>query len=251
LTGLLPHWPSPPPDLALPGDAVHVWRVELEQPGELLRRLAQTLSLDEQERAGRFRFERHRRRFIVARAVLRSILGRYLGLEPERLEFRYGGRGKPYLADKFSQYALEFNLAHSHELALCAFTQGREIGIDLEHLRSIADMAQISARFFSARENATLSALPEDQRLRAFYDCWTRKEAFLKATGEGLTHPLDQFDVSLAPGEPASLLHVQGDSLEAARWSLRALEPGRDYAAAVALRARGLSLMYWSEEIGD
>jgi 4'-phosphopantetheinyl transferase len=234
----------------LPGDAVHVWRVKLEQPGELVRRLAQTLSQDEQDRAGRFHFERHRRRFIVARAMLRSILGRYLGLEPERLEFRYGSRGKPYLAARFSQHALEFNLAHSHELALYAFTQGREIGIDLEHVRSIQDLEQISARFFSARENATLSALPEDQRPLAFYNCWTRKEAFLKATGEGLTHPLDQFDVSLAPGEPASLLHVQGVPLEAARWSLRVLEPGLDYAAAVALRARGWSLACWGEEIG-
>jgi 4'-phosphopantetheinyl transferase len=247
LTGLYQQWPSPPPDLALAGDAVHVWRAELEQPEERVRQLAQTLSQDEQDRAGRFYFERHRRRFIVARAMLRAILGRYLGLDPGQLEFRYGSRGKPYLAARFSQ--LEFNLAHSRELALYAFTQGREIGIDLEHLRSIADIEQISARFFSARENATLSAFPENQRLRAFYNCWTRKEAYLKATGEGLTHPLDQFDVSLAPGEPARLLRVQGDPLEAARWSLQALEPASDYIAAIALRSRGWSLACWNKKV--
>ncbi len=248
MTELEQQWPFSPPDLALPGGAVHVWRAELEQPGERVRQLAQTLSQDEQARAGRFYFERHRRRFIVARAVLRAILGRYLGLEPEQLEFRYGSRGKPYLAARFSQQALEFNLAHSRELALYAFTQGHEIGIDLEHLRSIADIEQISARFFSARENASLSAV-QDQRLRAFYNCWTRKEAFLKATGEGLTHPLDQFDVSLAPGKPARLLRVQGDPGEAAHWSLRALEPGRDYVAAIALRSRGWGLACWSKRV--
>jgi 4'-phosphopantetheinyl transferase len=245
VTGLDHDWHLPPPDLALPSEEVHVWQASLNQPPERVRELGQTLSHDEMMRAERFRFERDRRRFIVGRGVLRAILFRYLGIEPEFVQFRYGSRGKPYLAEKVSSCGLRFSLAHSHELALYAFTRDREVGVDLEYVRPMPDAAQIAARFFSAREHAVFCALPKGQKLEAFYSCWTRKEAYLKATGEGLARPLDQFDVSLVPGDPAGLLRVQGDSQEIARWSLQALAPGTGYVAAIAVEGHGWCLACW------
>ena len=238
-------WHLPPPDLALSRDDVHVWRASLKQPPERGRQLAQTLSCDEMMRAERFRFERDRRRFVVGRGVLRTILGRYLGVEPGQMQFRYDPRGKPHLAEAVGGCGLQFNLAHSHELALYAFTRDREIGVDLEYVRPMPDAEEIAARFFSTRENAVFRVLPKSQKLEAFYNCWTRKEAYLKAIGDGLARPLDQFDVSLAPGDPAMLLHVEGDPLETARWSLQALTPAVGYVAAVAVEGRGWRLACW------
>ncbi len=245
MTDIDSSWPPPLPDLALSCDSVHVWRASLEQPAARVRQLAQTLSNDERARADRFHFERHRRRFTVGRGVLRAILGRYLGIEPHRVQFRYGPRGKPYLAIESGECALHFNLAHSHELALYAFTRGRELGIDLEHVHPMPDAEQIGAQFFSARENVALRALPSHQKLKAFFNCWTRKEAYLKATGTGLARPLDEFDVSLAPGEPARLLHVHREPQEAARWSLQALAPGNGYVGAVIIRGHSWRLWRW------
>ena len=238
-------WSLPPPDLALSGDDVHVWRASLEQPPACVRQLARALSGDERARADRFHFERHRRRFIVGRGVLRVILGRYLSIEPHRLRFRYGPRGKPYLATESGAGALHFNLAHSHELALYAFVRGPELGIDLEHVHPMPDAERISTQFFSARENVALRALPSHQKLEAFFNCWTRKEAYLKATGTGLARPLDEFDVSLHPSEPVRLLHVRGEPQEAARWSLESLVPGADYIGAVIIQGHGWRLWRW------
>jgi len=238
-------WLSSPTDLDLSSDEVHIWRATLERSATHVRQLAQALSGDEQARAERFYFERDRRRFIVAHGVLRAILGRYLGIGPGQVQFRYGHRGKPYLSKRFSSHTLEFNVAHSHELALYAITRSRQIGVDLEYVRPMPDIEQIAASFFSARENAVLHSLPKNQKSEAFYNCWTRKEAYLKATGEGLFRPLDQFDVSLAPGEPARLLHVDRDPQETARWSLQALRPGNDYIAAVVVQGHGWRLTCW------
>jgi 4'-phosphopantetheinyl transferase len=238
-------WNLPAHGLSLSYEVVHVWRASLEQPAGCNCQLVQTLSHDEILRAERFRFERDRRRFIVGRGVLRTILGGYLGVEPGQLRFWYSSYGKPYLAEEFDPCGLGFNLTHSHEMALYAFTCGREIGIDLEYIHPLADAREIAARFFSARENAALCRLPEYQRLEAFYNCWTRKEAYLKATGDGLARPLDQFDVSLTPGEPAKLLCVQGDEQEAARWCLQALTPASGYVAALAVEGRGWRLTRW------
>lgn len=238
-------WRFPLPGLVFSSDHVHVWRASLEQPAARVHQLVQTLSDDERIRAERFRFDRDWRRFIVGRGVLRTILGHYLGVEPGQLQFRYGSRGKPYLAGEFGNCALQFNLAHSHELALYAFTYGREIGIDLEYIRSMPDAEQIGARFFSMRENAALGVFPRSQKLEAFFNCWTRKEAYLKATGDGLARPLDQFDVSLSPGEPARLLHVEGDVQETARWSLQALAPACGYVATLAVEGHDWHLACW------
>jgi 4'-phosphopantetheinyl transferase len=238
-------WQLPPPDLALPGDQVHVWRVFLDQPSWYVDGLAQRLSRDELARAERFHFERDMRRFVVGRGMLRTILGRYLAIDPRQVRFRYGERGKPHLADEFAGSGLRFNLAHSHEMALYAFTRGREVGIDVEHVRPLSDVEEIAERFFSAHENAEFRSLPESQELEAFYNCWTRKEAYLKATGDGLTRPLDQFAVSLAPGDLARLLRVTGDPAEISRWSLQALAPAPGYVAAVAVEGPADRLTYW------
>jgi 4'-phosphopantetheinyl transferase len=160
--------------------------------------------------------------------MLRRLLGGFLGLEPERVELRYGPHGKPCVE------GLRFNLAHSHELALYAFSRGRELGVDLERIRPLRDAAAIAERYFSAEENAVLRSLPEIQRHEAFFRCWTRKEAYLKALGDGLARPLDSFDVTLAPGEPARLLRVQGAPDEAARWSLLHLDPAPGFVGALA-----------------
>jgi 4'-phosphopantetheinyl transferase len=210
-----------------------------------VQQLAQTLSEEEHRKAKCFHFEQDRKRFIVGRGVLRTILGLYLGVEPSLLRFCYNSHGKPYLADRFGGGALQFNLSHSHELALYAFTRGREIGVDLEYIRYIPDAEQIAASFFSARENTVLHTLPTSQKQETFFNCWTRKEAYIKAIGNGLAQPLDKFDVSLAPGEPARLLSVDGAPEEASRWSLKALTPAPGYVAALAVEGHNWSLTYW------
>ena len=183
-------WRPSPPDGRLPAQEINVWRVSLEQPVECVERLSRILSTDERMRAERFHFDRERKRFIVSRGALRTILGRYLGVGPDQLRFRYGPHGKPCLSEEFDRCALGFNLAHSNDLALYAFASGRKVGIDVEHVHPIPDAEQIAARFFSKYENAVLRELPESQRLEAFFNCWTRKEAFIKAIGDGLTSSL-------------------------------------------------------------
>ena len=183
-------------------------------------RASSTTSLaDERARADRFYFARDREHFIVARGVLREILGCYLKRVPKSLCFCYGSHGKPALAGEFDGEAIRFNVSHSHGVALYAISRGRAVGIDLERIRFDLPVAEIAERFFSKREDAMLRSLPTDVQHQAFFRCWTRKEAYIKARGEGLSLPLDQFDVSLAPGEPAAVLGTQRDPSEASRWS--------------------------------
>jgi len=245
MTAVENRWSTPVDNISLSNSDVHIWRASLNLPAARVDELAEVLSGDEQERAGRFHFERDRRRFIVARAALRTILGQYEQLEPGRLQFRYGPQGKPFLADQPEHNELRFNIAHSHELALLGFTRGRELGVDLEYIRPLKDLNQIAARFFSARENATLKKLPSSQKQVAFYTCWTRKEAYIKAIGEGLSMPLDAFDVSLGPDAPAALISVRDDPDEARRWSMQALQPAPNYIAAFIVEGRTWHLARW------
>lgn len=212
-----------------------------------MQQLAQTLAPDERERAERFHFERDRWRFVVGRGVLRTILGCYLELEPGQLKFCCGPYGKPGLAKMPStrENRLYFNLAHSQGLALYAVTREHEIGVDVEYIRAIPEMEQIAARFFSAQENAVLRSLPPGQRQEAFFNCWTRKEAYIKAIGDGLAQPLAEFNVSLAPGEPTRLLSIKGDVQAAALWSVQALTPAPGYVAALAVKGHEGQLKYW------
>jgi len=245
MTALDRLWLPPPAGLALSRDDVHVWRASLELPASRVQSLKHTLAADELSRAERFHFQKDRKHFIVARGLFRAILSRYFDMEPGQLRFRYSPYGKPALATTPGQDTLSFNVSHSHGLALYAITRGREIGVDLERISADLDCEQIAARFFSPRENAVLRALPTELKSKAYFNCWTRKEAYIKARGGGLSLPLDQFDVSLAPGEPAMLLNTSGDRQEATRWSLRALTPGPGYVAALAVEGHGWRFECW------
>ncbi len=238
-------WPPPPPDLTLPDNQVHLWRASLELPTSCAQSLESSLTPDERQRADRFHFDKDRRHFIVARGVLRDILSRYLATEPGQLRFRYSDYGKPALMLTPGQPELTFNLSHSYTLALYAIAHRRQIGIDLEYIRPLADIERIAGRFFSNRENDTFQALPQSQKLEGFFNCWTRKEAYIKARGEGLSLPLNRFDVSLRPGEPAALLEVRDEPAEMARWSLQAVRPGSNYAAALVVEGEDWQLKCW------
>ena len=219
------------------GGTVDLWSASLEPPAPLRAHLEGYLSIDERERAARFVFPRDRNRFIAGRAFLRLLLAQYTATDAASLRFRYGPHGKPALADDRSEVA--FNLAHTGSLAVCALARGRDLGVDVERVRPIPDADGIARSFFSPRETAELASLTEPARFRAFFDAWTRKEAFLKALGDGLARPLDSFDVTLKPGETPRLLRTLGDPEEADRFSLHSLEPEEGYVAAIALRGHG------------
>lgn len=238
-------WLPPPLALALPDDEVHIWRAELDLPPARIDEFQRILAPDERSRAEKFYFERDRIHYTAGRSLLRMILGRYLQAEPGQIQFHYNAYGKPALAPAHGPGPLRFNLSHSGGLALYAFANSREIGVDVEHIRTDLDHAQIAAHTFSALENALLSSLPADVQPVAFFNCWTRKEAYIKAHGLGLSLPLDQFAVSLAPGEPARLLHTAGAPQEAERWSLQALAPGPGYAGALAAEGLAWHLKCW------
>jgi len=223
-------------------DEVHVWWAALDIEASHLRSLQQTLAEEEQARAERFYVPRDRACFIAARGLLRTILGRYLGVAPGGLRFSYNPFGKPALAAAPGQAALRFNLSHSHGLAVYAVTRNREVGVDLERVRADFAWEPLLEQALSAREQAVLRALPTPLKQAAFFAGWTRKEAYLKARGEGLRLPLPQIEVSLAPGEPATLLSSAGDLAEARRWSLWELRPGPGYAAALAVEGHSSRL---------
>ncbi len=238
-------WLAAPERPLLADGEIHIWRACLRQDDAILRELSQCLSVDEQQRADRFYFQKDREHFVVARGALRDILGRYAGIAPERLRFSYDKYGKPTLSDETGGHLLCFNVSHSNELALFAVTRGREVGIDIEFVREDFTDFEIAEHFFSAREVSALRALAPGERAIPFFDCWTRKEAYIKAIGEGLSHPLHTFAVSLTPGEPAALLRTDGDPQEAGRWSLVELYPGEGYRAALAVRDVNPSLRFW------
>jgi 4'-phosphopantetheinyl transferase len=230
-----------------PGE-VRVWFARLDLPAPVVAGRERRLSSDERARAAAFRFDRDRRRFVAARGFLRGVLGECLGIPPREVTFAYGPHGKPRLADPSS--GLHFNLSHSGERAACALRRDGEIGVDVEAVRDLDDADDIAARFFSAAEATALRRLTSSgERLAAFFNCWTRKEAYLKALGDGLARPLDGFDVTLLPGEPPRLSRVVDDDEEPARWSLAELDPGPGYVGAVAVRARGwrLATGWWEE----
>lgn len=231
MTGFPPRAATPGLELA-PGE-IHVWSIRLDPPQDVVERLGRPLASDEWERANRFRFDKHRRQYVVGRGALRTLVAAYTGARPEQVQFRYGDRGKPYVAHPAGD--LELNLSNSDEMALVGFVRGREIGMDIELLKPMPDCEQISERFFSESERKVLRALPADRKEEAFFNCWTRKEAYLKAVGTGLAAPLDSFDVTLAPGEPPRMLTLEGDAERAARWYFEHFRPAENYIGALAI----------------
>ncbi len=198
--------------------------------------------MDERERAHRLAFERDRRRFIVCRGVLRAILSRYLGAAPGSLRFQYNRHGKPALSSVSGEHPLRFSVSHAEETALYGVTLRREIGVDIEQVRAGFATDDIAERFFSRREISSLRTLSPADRPQAFFRCWTRKEAYIKARGDGLSLPLSRFAVSLLPDEPAALLCARDDPQEASRWSLRDLPACPGYVAAIAVEGHDWQL---------
>ncbi len=241
-------WNIPPALIVLENDEVHVWRAMLNLSRERMQALEQTLAGDEHLRARKFRFQKDRDHFVAARGQLRAILGRYLNKDARALRFSYNQYGKPALAGDSGSSPLFFNTTHSHEMALIAVTRAGEIGVDLEFIKSNVESLQIAQRFFSANEVTMLSAVPEQLQHEAFYNCWTRKEAYIKARGMGLSLDLHLFDVSLTPGMPPAILDSREADHDITRWSLYDLPAGAGYKAALAVegRPRMLALWQWS-----
>jgi len=207
--------------------------------------LLKILTPDEVARAARFQFERGRNEYILARGLLRQIVGCYVGLAPHLLQFQYNSHGKPALGSEWGGEQIAFNLSHSHGVVVYAFTRARHVGVDLEYTNRCIEFEQIAERFFSQREASLFRQLPAQEKQRAFFSCWTRKEAYVKARGGGLSIDLRGFDVTPAPGPPGSLLHVAGDSIEAQRWSLSDLPAPAGYAAALAIEGSTNQIRFW------
>jgi 4'-phosphopantetheinyl transferase len=232
--------------LSLSENEVQLWRVDLEALGGDESRWQRVLSADEAARASRFHFARDRQRYVAARALLRTILASYLATDAGSLRFSYSKKEKPSLGPEHAGSDVRFNVTHSGGIALLAFTRRREIGVDVEQIRHDFDPGAIARRYFSTHEQNQLAGLPAEEQVEAFFRCWTRKEAYIKATGDGLSLPLSQFDVSLVPAETDALLATRPDGLEAARWLLQEVPAGPGYVAALCARGRDWKLNDWS-----
>ena len=233
-------WLAPsPPHPPLRDGAVHVWRVRLASQHSA-DALWPVLSLDEQARARRFFQERHRRRYAIAHGALRQILATYLERPAETIEFATGPHGKPTVFHpEPATRRLEFNLSHSGDLALVAVAWDRPVGVDLEEWERDMNHLELAERFFSPREREALRALAAsaDDLVRGFFAAWSRKEAYLKASGHGVTHGLHHFDVTLAPHEPARLVADRRDAQAPERWRLVTLPPAPEFSGALVVAA--------------
>jgi 4'-phosphopantetheinyl transferase len=219
--------------LALPEDEVQLWRLHLEALAASENRWFPLLSSDERARAARFIPRQARQRFVVTRGLLRAVLAAYLVTDPKKLKFQTSRANKPSLGPPHADSGISFNVTHSAGVALLAFSRRRELGVDVEYVRRDLDIEGIACRFFSPHEKKQLAAVTGNDKFEAFFRCWTRKEAYLKARGEGLWLPLDEFDVCVATGTGNALLATRPDASEAARWSLREVAAGPGYVAAL------------------
>lgn len=229
-------WTFSPPVSRLEPGHVHVWDVDLERPADEVARFEALLPEAEARRAARQPFEARRRDLVLSGVALRSILAAHLDVDPRSVRFVADPGGKPRLDPGWNATPLSFNLSHSRGRALIALSPGREVGVDVERLRRDLPIERLAARFFSPREIAALRATPDPIRPAAFFACWTRKEAFVKATGAGIfRQPLQSFAVSVEPGSGPVPLVMPGHAQEAGRWRLESLDAGPGYAAAVAV----------------
>jgi 4'-phosphopantetheinyl transferase len=232
-------WPLPPADLPPLERGVHVWAIGLDDDNVDLGQAREFIFVDERERAERFKFERDRRRYLIAHASLHEILRRYLPIDSEPLSFDYGSNGKPKLSQALAASGVQFNLSHSSELALLAVTQRDEVGVDIEYVKENFEFQDIAEKFFTAKEVATMRSLPVHLQRRAFFKCWTSKEAFLKAKGTGLSGNLDEVEISLTATQEVQITaSVPG-------WSLTELAPIDSYEAALVVEGAPLPISHY------
>lgn len=235
-------WDSPPAELPVLKQTAHVWCVALDFSQDILKTFLSLLSSDEQERAQQFRFEKDRNHFIAARGLLREVLSRYSNIEPQKLKFHYNIYGKPSLAD-YSQ--LQFNLSHSNGLALYALTLDNNIGVDIEFKGRECDIDAIAQRYYSPREYEILNKLSGTEKTDAFFNAWARKEAFLKALGQGISYSLDKVEVTLTADELARFVAIHDTAQDVSQWYLHALNPSPDFAAALAIKGHVDKVETW------
>lgn len=234
----------------LSADDVQVWLVDLRAPRESLDRFDQWLSADEKDRADRFRFGSHRRRFVAGRGVLRRLLAQHTGASPADLVFGYGTAGKPHLVDPAGS-GLSFNVSHADDVALIAIARDRAVGVDVERVKAARDLERLAARFFSPEEAADFMRLPPMARQGAFYTCWSRKEAFLKARGVGLAGNLKDFAVTLEPGVPPVIRRLSASLKGESQWSLADLTVPGGYVGALASEGDGWQIASRRWTYGD
>jgi 4'-phosphopantetheinyl transferase len=239
------HWDFPPDDRRLEGADVHVWAASLDTPLEKISSYERTLSSDERNRAKQFKLDHHRKRFVAGRGILRALLSSYAEIEPAKVQLRYSPQGKPFLAGFPEDCILQFNLAHSSDLMLIAITRVCSVGVDVERVQPATEIENVAKHFFSSGEARRLSALPKEQRISAFYKIFVRKEAYLKATGAGLSDMMSQIEVSFLPYQPTRILSISGDTQAAAYWTLMELGPAAGFIGAVAAEAKNLRFLLW------
>jgi 4'-phosphopantetheinyl transferase len=228
---------------------IYCWRLDLRCSDATLALLASALSLDERQRAARFISPRDRRRFVATRASLRVLLGHYCGERPRAIRLAYSEYGKPYLASGSTVPRVGFNVSHAADVALIALTADSALGVDVEEVRPIADLLAIASRFFTSAEVETITTVSSEERDLAFFLCWTRKEAFSKALGDGLTFELDRYRVACRPGAEARILEIDGSTAAAAAWSLYDLRPAPGYVGAVAMHGMPRTLDFQTLDI--
>ena len=236
-------WTDPPEQLDLQAECIHIWRVELDGPESILQYCWEQLSASEKELAAACFLPKAGMRFAVARGALKSSLARYLNVPASELRFAYGANGKPKLPVNLNRGKLKFNLSHSRGLGLFVVTRDLEAGIDLEYVRERAGTEEMARRFFSPADMEQLHSVPAAVRHEVFFECWTRKEAYLKALGSGLATPMRSFDMALHPTEKEGWLQSSNGS--AWRWSLHTFTPSPNYVAALAVEGTDHEICYW------
>lgn len=238
-------WPSAPDAIRLTPGQVHLWAAALHEFLDQVPKLELVLSHDELARAGKFHFVEDCNRYMIRHALLRLILSPYLEQRPSTIEFQHGAYGKPEVRRRSAARPVFFNTSHSSEIAVYAITLDCPVGVDVERTRQIPEIEDIASRFFLPRETRTLLALPASSRLQAFYSCWTRKEAFLKATGEGIAENLEKVEVTLAPEDQPEVVSLTGDPRARERWQLRPFSPAAGYLGCLAYRNETLAFSQW------
>ncbi|MBN2040683.1 MAG: 4'-phosphopantetheinyl transferase superfamily protein [Spirochaetes bacterium] len=237
-------WKTPEMPAILKGNEAHIWLVEINKQVRELDYYASILTSDEKKRSSRFVFEKDRNRDIINRAVLRLLLSKYIKIDPGRINYNYNKFNKPELSHPVNN-ELKFNLSHSGNLIIYAFSLRREIGIDIEKKRELNDADGIISRFCSEQEKSEYFSYPAEERGNIFISCWTRKEAYIKARGEGLAFPLNNFTMTLAPDKSPALMHVKDEKAEEKRWSFYNIIVPDDYNSTLAIEGNNIKLLYY------